>query len=104
MLGIEDGQEDQTERTDHGEEDGEEGAGLIHPTLVRNQLTGVSQPPFREEGQIQEDDGNDTSGDEEGLDALGTDVGDIPVAALVLGSGVSSGRTYAIVWYWFILE
>lgn len=81
MLGIEDRQENQTERTGNGEENREDGAQLIEPTLVRNELAGMTKPALGQEGQVQEDDGDDAARDEERFQARGANIGDVSVIA-----------------------
>lgn len=75
LDGVEDGQEDQTGGPGNGEEDREDSACLVEETFIRNELASVSQPPFRQKGQIQEDNHDHASSDEERLQPLRTYIG-----------------------------
>jgi hypothetical protein len=83
VLGVEDGQENQTECTGNGEEDREDGAQLVEPAPVGHELTSMTKPALSQKGQVQEDDGDDATGDEEGFQARGANVGNVSVIASV---------------------
>lgn len=104
MLGIEDGQENQTTRSGNREENRRDRAGLVGNTLVRHELSSMSKPSFRQKCQIQKDHGDDTANDEEGLDALGANIRNVPErrGQHLIPSG-PSGSTYAICWFAFML-
>lgn len=75
MDGVEDGQKDQTDGPGNGEEDRKDSTGLVEETFIRNELASVSQPPFRQKGQVKEDNHDDASSDEEGLQLPRTYIG-----------------------------
>ena len=81
MLGIENGEQNQAQRTSHGEEDRETRTELIEPAAVRHKLASVTKPALRQESQVQEDDGHDATRDEERFQARGTNIGDVSVIA-----------------------
>lgn len=76
---IENRQENEPQGARNREEDRKNGAGFVKPALVRHQLTGVSQPPFGDEGEIQEYNRYYTSGDEQRFEALCANIGDVPI-------------------------
>lgn len=71
-------QQDQPHGTRDREEDGGDGARLVEPALVRHQLASMTQPALGDERQIEKHHGDDAAGDEERLEALGANVGDVP--------------------------
>lgn len=81
MLGIEDRQQNQTERTSNGKENRETSTQFIEPAAVRHKLASVSKPALSQESQIQKDDGNHATRDEERFQARGTNIGDVSVIA-----------------------
>ena len=104
MLGIEDGQENQTTRSGNRKENRRDRAGLVGDTLVRNELSSMTKPSFRQKGQIQKDHGDDTANDEEGLNALGANIRNVPEPRRqhLIPSGPSES-THAICWSAFML-
>jgi hypothetical protein len=74
---VEDGQQDQTYGTPDRKEDGNPRASLVKSPLVWHQFSCMSKPTFRHKCKIEEDNGDDTAGNKEGLEPLGSNVGDI---------------------------
>lgn len=64
---IKDRQQNEAQGTGDAEEDGHNGTGLVEETLIRCQLTSMSQPSFAEKGQSEKDTGDCTTSDEERL-------------------------------------
>lgn len=91
MHRIIDRQQDQPERPRDREEDGRHGAELVEEPLISRQHSPVSQPTLRQEGQVEEHDGDGASGDEEGFQTFGANVGneaDSTVSSICeIGSG-----------------
>lgn len=79
VLGIENGEQNQAQRTSHGEEDRETSTELIEPTAVRYKLASVTKPALSQESQVEEDNGHNATRDEERFQARGTNIGDISV-------------------------
>lgn len=75
MDSIVDRQQDQTQRTSDGEENGDTRAGLIPFALVGHQFACMSEPAFREKREVEEDHGDNTTGNEERLEPGGSNVG-----------------------------
>lgn len=67
-------EQDQSQCAGDREEYRSDSAELVKPALVRHQLAGVSQPAFRNEGQIQEDNGDDAACDEQRFQPLRSNV------------------------------
>lgn len=98
VLGVEDGQENQTECTGNGEEDREDGAQLVKPAPVGHKLTGMTKPALSQKGQVQEDDGDDATSDEERFQARGANVGNVSVIRVSCRPAKCEGHAYAMVW------
>lgn len=74
---VKDREQDQPQCPDDGEEDRNNGRELVEPALVFYQVAGVSKPALREKRQIEKHDGDGAAGNEEWLEAFGSNVGDV---------------------------
>lgn len=73
-------QQNQTQGAGDREENRPNSTRLVEFTLVRHQLTGVSQPSLRQKREIEEDDGNHATGDKQRFQALRANIGNISVS------------------------
>ena len=88
---VENAQQDQARRARDGEDHRQPAQHLFRRRGVGRQLAGVAEPALGGKGQVQEDGGHDTAGDEEGFQALGADVGDVGYVLVGGEGGVMGG-------------
>lgn len=77
MHSVKDGEQNQSSSSSDGKEERTDGAEFVEAALVLDQLSTVSQPPLRQEGEIEEYHRDSTSGNKERFQARGTDIRDI---------------------------
>lgn len=75
--GVKARQQNQSQRTRDREEDGPNSTRLIETTLIRYQLSGMSQPSLSQERKIEKNDCHHAAGDKQGFEMLGANVGDV---------------------------
>jgi len=74
---IEDREQDQSHGTHNRSQYGHDTASLLDLGSVMRQSAPVSQPSLGDEGKVEDDDSDGTTGNEQGLETLRADVGDI---------------------------
>lgn len=86
LARLEDRQANKPNSTNNGKNHGQDAQDLFAEGDVGDEATVVSQPALREEGEVEEHGRQDAADDEERLETVGADVGDVgDVGVLVHG-------------------
>lgn len=85
---VKDGEEDEACGASDGEDDGEDGEDFLRGAGIGDQSARVSKPAFGHEAQVKGNRCDDAAGDEQRLEPVGSDVGNVGNVLALFHAGV----------------